>query len=67
MDLIIKLILCVCLPFLAVALHRKPCAAEVLVNVLLWLLLCHVGGVCHALWVVLCEEDTRGWSLDATA
>lgn len=65
MEMVIKILLAIFVPPLAVALHRKPCLVEVVVNCVLWVLCVHIGALLHALFVVFAEEDTRGWKLES--
>lgn len=62
MELLIKLVSSFVLPPLAVVLHRKL-DGHFWLNIVLWILLCHIGGVVHALWAVFCLEDTGGFKL----
>jgi uncharacterized membrane protein YqaE (UPF0057 family) len=50
---VLKAICTVLIPPLAVALHKKTVDMDLLVNLILTLFLCWIGGVVHAIYVVM--------------
>jgi uncharacterized membrane protein YqaE (UPF0057 family) len=50
---ILLIILAILIPPLAVYLHQKACNNQVIINLLLTIFAFWIGGVIHALWLIL--------------